>query len=220
MKPIVCIIAGVTAGVMLFAATVMAQGGPPAHPLSHRHRKGRSDAEARKRNSRLSASLDRRVRHDPDDHFQRHPVAPGRGLPELWQPPYDHPARLRVHRHDQTGTNRCCNRGETLALGRSRQRRSVRGGYRILAWRPPRRLELRCPGGAVRLGLDANHAHVRAPTTITHCTGDAAAWTADSPLIGWAADGYPVYAITGDLGNGVQRVRSSYRLKTEAARRG
>ncbi len=78
-------------------------------------------------------------------------------------------------------------------------------------------------GGAVRLGLDANHAHVQRsgayhyhalPTGLMRQLG----WTADShsPLIGWAADGYPVYAVTGDLGNGVQRVRSSYRLRTEA----
>ena len=76
-------------------------------------------------------------------------------------------------------------------------------------------------GGAVRLGLDANHAHVQRtgayhyhalPMGLMQQLG----WTADShsPLIGWAADGFPIYAITGDLGNGVQKVRSSYRLKS------
>ena len=38
--------------------------------------------------------------------------------------------------------------------------------------------------------------------------------TEHSPLIGWAADGYPVYVLTGDLGNGMQEVNSSYRLKS------
>ncbi len=78
-------------------------------------------------------------------------------------------------------------------------------------------------GGAVRLGLDANHAHVQRtgayhyhalPTGLMQRLG----WKADahSPLIGWAADGYPVYAVTGDLGNGVRKIRSSYRLKPGA----
>ncbi len=78
-------------------------------------------------------------------------------------------------------------------------------------------------GGAVRLGLDANHAHVQRtgayhyhalPTGLMQRVG----WKADahSPLIGWAADGFPIYAVTGDLGDGVRKVRSSYRLKPGA----
>ena len=76
-------------------------------------------------------------------------------------------------------------------------------------------------GGAVRLGLDANYAHVQpngvyqyhfTPTGLM----DELNWdgTEHSPLIGWAADGYPVYVLTGDLGNGMQEVNSSYRLKS------
>lgn len=78
-------------------------------------------------------------------------------------------------------------------------------------------------GGAVRLGLDANHAHVQRsgayhyhslPTGLMQRLG----WKADahSPLIGWAADGFPIYAVTGDFGNGAQTVRSSHRLKSGA----
>ncbi len=75
-------------------------------------------------------------------------------------------------------------------------------------------------GGAVRLGLDANYAHVQ-PNGAYHYhftpigLMEELNWdgTEHSPLIGWAADGYPVYVLTGDLGNGMQEVRSSYRLK-------
>lgn len=75
-------------------------------------------------------------------------------------------------------------------------------------------------GGAVGLGLDANNAHVQ-PTGAYHYhalpTGlmQELGWREDrhSPLIGWAADGFPVYALTGNAGDGVQRMTSSYRLK-------
>lgn len=75
-------------------------------------------------------------------------------------------------------------------------------------------------GGAVPLGLDANHAHVQhngayhyhaAPSGLLAELGWSA--SAHSPLVGWAADGFPVYAVTGDAGDGPREMRSSYRLK-------
>jgi len=75
-------------------------------------------------------------------------------------------------------------------------------------------------GGALPLGLDENNAHVQ-PTGAYHYHGlpvgllQKLGWSAKehSPQIGWAADGYPVYALTGDLGDGVKMLTSSYRLK-------
>ena len=77
-------------------------------------------------------------------------------------------------------------------------------------------------GGAIPLGLDANHAHVQ-PNGAYHYHGlptglmDELGWTEDahSPLIGWAADGYPIYALNGDLGDGEgpRKLKSSYQLK-------
>ncbi|MEP2715526.1 YHYH protein [Pseudophaeobacter sp.] len=75
-------------------------------------------------------------------------------------------------------------------------------------------------GGAIALGLDANHAHVQ-PQGTYHYHGvplgltEMLGWTPDShsPLIGYAADGFPIYALTGNSG-GVREMTSSYRLKT------
>lgn len=75
-------------------------------------------------------------------------------------------------------------------------------------------------GGALPLGLDENNAHVQ-PTGAYHYHGlpvgllQNLGWkaTEHSPQIGWAADGYPVYALTGNLGDGVKMLTSSYRLK-------
>ncbi len=72
-------------------------------------------------------------------------------------------------------------------------------------------------GGAVALGLDANHAHVQ-PTGTYHYHGtpsglianDADYGTDGVLLIGYAADGFPIYV--GSI-NGVA-ARSSYRLKS------
>ncbi|MBU6174861.1 MAG: YHYH protein [Planctomycetes bacterium] len=80
-------------------------------------------------------------------------------------------------------------------------------------------------GGAVRLGLDENYAHVQ-PQGSYHYHGlphlllkdlgfDAAK---HSPLIGWAADGFPVYCIYGFKDpnapdSGVTKLRSSFRLR-------
>lgn len=75
-------------------------------------------------------------------------------------------------------------------------------------------------GGAVPLGLDANNAHVQ-PTGAYHYHGlpiglmQQLGWKANehSPQIGWAADGFPVYTLTGNLGKGVEMLSSSYQLK-------
>jgi hypothetical protein len=76
-------------------------------------------------------------------------------------------------------------------------------------------------GGAVALGLDANYGHVQ-PTGAYHYHGlpiglmPGLGWsaTAASPLIGWAADGYPIYALTAEVNGQVRELRSSYRLKS------
>lgn len=79
--------------------------------------------------------------------------------------------------------------------------------------------------GAVRLGLDANNAHVQ-PTGAYHYHGLPTALMNElgvsrdthSPLIGWAADGFPIYAKFGHL-DGVTAQSSiiehtpSYKLK-------
>lgn len=76
-------------------------------------------------------------------------------------------------------------------------------------------------GGAVPLGLDANYAHVQ-PGGIYHYHGlptglmAELGWSAGkpSPLIGYAADGFPIYAITANVGGRVKKMKSSYRLKS------
>lgn len=74
-------------------------------------------------------------------------------------------------------------------------------------------------GGAFSLGLDENHAHVQ-PTGTYHYHGlpmgliEMAGWRSDahSPLIGYAADGFPIYALTGIVDGTVQMMTSSYQL--------
>lgn len=76
-------------------------------------------------------------------------------------------------------------------------------------------------GGAVTLGLDANYAHVQ-PTGAYHYHGLPTGlmrdlgWSrnAASPLIGYAADGFPIYAITANVNGKVVKMQSSYRLKS------
>ncbi len=81
-------------------------------------------------------------------------------------------------------------------------------------------------GGAVGLGLDTNHAHVQ-PNGAYHYHGvptllfKSLDSTPDqhSPLVGWAADGFPIYALRGwrvprDGKSGVKALRSSYRLRS------
>lgn len=80
-------------------------------------------------------------------------------------------------------------------------------------------------GGAVALGLDTNHAHVQPggkyhyhglPTGLMKQLGHQVG--SHSPLIGWAADGFPIYAQLGfkdpnDPRSGVKELLSAYRLK-------
>ena len=78
--------------------------------------------------------------------------------------------------------------------------------------------------GAVSLGLDTANAHVQ-PGGAYHYHGLPApliagqSQQAHSALIGYAADGFPIYALFGyvdprSAGSGVARLRSSYRLKS------
>ena len=79
-------------------------------------------------------------------------------------------------------------------------------------------------GGAVPLGVDANHAHVQ-PTGRYHYHGlpsglldEVDDGTAHGPLVGWAADGFPIYALRGyadpmDPDSGVRSVASGWQLK-------
>lgn len=80
-------------------------------------------------------------------------------------------------------------------------------------------------GGAVPLGLDENHAHVQPtgkyhyhglPTGLLERLGNAA--DKHSALVGWAADGFPIYAQYGyadpeDPGSTIIELKTSYRLK-------
>ena len=85
-------------------------------------------------------------------------------------------------------------------------------------------------GGAVALGLDANHAHVQRgglyhyhglPTGLLAELGFDDLTTdssGHSPLIGWAADGFPIYCLfgfrdPGDASSGITKLTSSYRLR-------
>jgi len=76
-------------------------------------------------------------------------------------------------------------------------------------------------GGAVSLGLDENFAHVQ-PNGKYHYHGIPTglielldyAPNRHSPLIGYAADGFPIYAMTGVVDGGVTQMTSSYRLKS------
>lgn len=77
--------------------------------------------------------------------------------------------------------------------------------------------------GAVALGIDANYAHVQ-PIGTYHYHGLPSGLMAKvgvrdgahSPLIGWAGDGYPIYALYGYAdakGGAAQEMRPSFRLK-------
>lgn len=76
-------------------------------------------------------------------------------------------------------------------------------------------------GGAVPLGVDSNYAHVQ-PNGSYHYHGlpiglmQNINWSKNraSPLIGYAADGFPIYAITALSGGKVVKMTSSYRLKS------
>jgi hypothetical protein len=81
-------------------------------------------------------------------------------------------------------------------------------------------------GGAVRLGLDANYAHVQ-PGGKYHYHGSPTGYLKGisfspqkhSPLIGWAIDGFPIYALYGyddpqDETSVIKKLKTSYRLKS------
>jgi len=80
-------------------------------------------------------------------------------------------------------------------------------------------------GGAVPLGLDEQHAHVQPNGAyhyhgISHVIMDQLTLKPGehSPLIGWAADGFPIYALRGykdpgDPAGGMKTLKSSYALK-------
>lgn len=74
---------------------------------------------------------------------------------------------------------------------------------------------------ALNMGLDENHAHVQ-PNGAYHYHGLPSLLLnelgvrpeAHSPLIGWAADGFPIYALYGSGDDGaIQEFASSYRVK-------
>ena len=76
-------------------------------------------------------------------------------------------------------------------------------------------------GGALALGFDTHHAHVQ-PNGTYHYHGlptglmNKLSVRSDrhSPLIGWAMDGFPVYALFGEDESGkIREMKSSYRLK-------
>lgn len=80
-------------------------------------------------------------------------------------------------------------------------------------------------GGAINLGLDENHAHVQ-PGGKYHYHGLPAGLlkelnvtkTKHSPIIGWAFDGFPIYALYGykdpnDTSSEIVEQTSSYQLK-------
>ncbi|MEM6470742.1 MAG: YHYH protein [Planctomycetota bacterium] len=80
--------------------------------------------------------------------------------------------------------------------------------------------------GAIALGIDVSHAHVQ-PNGKYHYHGlptgllDSVKLNPSrhSPLIGWAADGFPLYALYGfsdpkNAGSSVTAMRSSFRLKS------
>ncbi len=79
--------------------------------------------------------------------------------------------------------------------------------------------------GAIALGIDVSHAHVQ-PSGKYHYHGLPTGLldtvklesNAHSPLIGWAADGFPIYAVYGysnpqEPNSHIQKLTSSYQLK-------
>ena len=85
--------------------------------------------------------------------------------------------------------------------------------------------------GAVKLGLDQNHAHVQ-PNGAYHYHGlpsklfeMLSGGEQVMTLIGWAADGFPIYGLYGtkdplDAGSEIVELKSSYQIKAGARPRG
>lgn len=79
-------------------------------------------------------------------------------------------------------------------------------------------------GGGINLGVDFNYAHVQ-PNGAYHYHGLPTSlltllnYTNQMALVGWAADGYPIYGpycytVASDPNSGLTKMRSSYKLKT------
>ncbi|MCB1734902.1 MAG: YHYH protein [Gammaproteobacteria bacterium] len=90
-------------------------------------------------------------------------------------------------------------------------------------WQRDRRWNYEAIGGPYNLGLDSSNAHVQ-PNGAYHYHGipkgliDADGARRNPMLIGWAADGFPIYApwgyrVAADETSGLVALRSSYRLK-------
>lgn len=74
--------------------------------------------------------------------------------------------------------------------------------------------------GAIALGLDENHAHVQPDGTYHYHGLPTGLLTSlgldphqESPLVGWAMDGFPIYARYADDSGSVRDLASSYQLK-------
>ena len=182
MKPIVCIIASVTAGVMLFAATVMAQRAGRPHTRYHTATE-RAEVTLKPANETLGSRQDSidvsgTTRTITSNGIPSHPVGafPNSGNPHTITP-QDYVFTVTT-KPARTGVATAAKR---WLLGRGRQRRSVRGGYRgILARRAPRRLELRRPWrrGPAGAGCEPCPRSARwgLPLSRTAYRPDAAAW--------------------------------------------
>ncbi len=223
MKRFVCTVAVVTA--LLFAATVMAQREGRRRGRFHTATESAAvtlvPATETAGTPRVSIEVSGTTRTIASNGIPSHPVGtfPNRGNPHTITP----------QDYTFTVTTQPARTSETTASRRWLWGVAVNGvpfeAPTAEYWHGRRRggWNYDALGGAVRLGLDANHAHVQRsgayhyhslPTGLMRQLN----WKADahSPLIGWAADGFPIYAITGDLGNGVRKVRISYRLKPGA----
>ncbi|MBE7637474.1 YHYH protein [Sneathiella sp. P13V-1] len=75
-------------------------------------------------------------------------------------------------------------------------------------------------GSALPLGFDAHHAHVQPngtyhyhglPTGLLKNIGFSSG--KHSPLVGWAMDGFPIYALFGQKNGQIKKVKPSYSLK-------
>ncbi|MCP4804200.1 MAG: YHYH protein [Proteobacteria bacterium] len=70
--------------------------------------------------------------------------------------------------------------------------------------------------GAIDLGLDCNHGHVQ-PDGAYHYHGVPEGLVSDAvemQHVGWAADGYPLYARFGEVDGQVRALTTSYRLRS------